>query len=70
VLVIHENIGADGLGSLGSPNQLAEAGYIAARRILLSGYGPNGGKSRDFAAARRRDHADREAHGPMELPLT
>lgn len=48
VLVIHENRGlTDWVRSLA--DQLAEAGYIAVAPDLLSGAGPNGGKTSDFA---------------------
>src|SRR5438132_5312075 len=48
VLVIHEIFGlTDWVRSL--TDQLAEAGYIAIAPDLLSGAGPNGGKTEDFA---------------------
>ena len=48
VLVIHEIFGlSDWMRSL--TDQLAEAGYIAIAPDLLSGMGPNGGGSSDFA---------------------
>ncbi|MFQ5628421.1 MAG: dienelactone hydrolase family protein [bacterium] len=47
VLVIHENRGLnDWVRSLA--DQLAEAGYIAIAPDLLSGMGPDGGKTSDF----------------------
>lgn len=47
VLVIHENKGlTDWVRSVA--DQLAEAGYIAIAPDLLSGMGPNGGKTSDF----------------------
>ncbi|MBI3450420.1 MAG: dienelactone hydrolase family protein [Acidobacteria bacterium] len=47
VLVIHENRGlTDWVRSLA--DELAEAGYIAVAPDLLSGAGPNGGKTSDF----------------------
>lgn len=48
VLVIHENMGLTDWVR-GVADQLAEAGYIAIAPDLLSGYGPNGGKTSDFA---------------------
>ncbi|MGI6456422.1 MAG: dienelactone hydrolase family protein [bacterium] len=48
VIVIHENRGlTDWVRSVA--DQLAEAGYIAIAPDLLSGTGPNGGKTSDFA---------------------
>jgi carboxymethylenebutenolidase len=48
VLVIHEIFGlTDWVRSVA--DQLAEAGYIAIAPDLLSGMGPNGGKTDDFA---------------------
>lgn len=48
VLVIHENRGlTDWVRSVA--DQLAEAGYIAIAPDLLSGHGPNGGKTSDFS---------------------
>ena len=48
VLVIHENRGlTDWVRGLA--DQLAEAGYIAIAPDLLSGMGPEGGKTSDFA---------------------
>jgi len=48
VLVIHEIFGmTDWVQDLA--DQLAEAGYIAVAPDLLSGMGPNGGRSTDFA---------------------
>src|SRR5688572_28918436 len=50
VIVIHENKGlTDWVRSVA--DQLAEAGYIALAPDLLSGTGPNGGKTSDFATA-------------------
>jgi carboxymethylenebutenolidase len=47
VLLIHENMGlTDWVRSIA--DQVAEAGYIAIAPDLLSGYGPNGGKTSDF----------------------
>src|SRR6476620_833711 len=47
VLVIHENRGlTDWVRSVA--DQLAESGYIAIAPDLLSGAGPNGGKTSDF----------------------
>lgn len=49
VVVIHENRGlTDWARSVA--DQLAEAGYIAIAPDLLSGAGPNGGKTSDFAS--------------------
>jgi carboxymethylenebutenolidase len=47
VLVIHENKGLTDWVRLVA-DQLAEAGYIAIAPDLLSGFGPNGGKTSDF----------------------
>ncbi|MBZ5724327.1 MAG: dienelactone hydrolase family protein [Acidobacteriia bacterium] len=48
VVVIHENMGlTDWVRDLA--DQVAEAGYIAIAPDLLSGAGPNGGKTSDFA---------------------
>jgi carboxymethylenebutenolidase len=48
VLVIHEIFGmSDWVQDLA--DQLAEAGYIAVAPDLLSGMGPNGGRTTDFA---------------------
>lgn len=47
VIVIHENRGLTDWVR-GVADQLAEAGYIAVAPDLLSGAGPNGGKSSDF----------------------
>jgi carboxymethylenebutenolidase len=49
VLIIHEIFGmTDWVADLA--DQVAEAGYIAVAPDLLSGMGPNGGRSSDFAA--------------------
>lgn len=56
VVVIHENRGlTDWVRSVA--DQLAEAGYIAIAPDLLSGAGPNGGKTSDFPS----EDAAREA---------
>src|SRR5712691_6285096 len=47
VIVIHENMGLTDWVR-GVADQLADAGYIAIAPDLLSGYGPNGGKTSDF----------------------
>ena len=47
VVVIHENRGLTDWVR-GVADQLAEAGYIAIAPDLLSGAGPNGGKTSDF----------------------
>lgn len=47
VLVIHENKGLQNF-ERGVADQLAEAGYIAIAPDLLSGMGPNGGKTSDI----------------------
>ena len=47
VLVIHENKGLTDWAR-GVADQLADAGYIAVAPDLLSGLGPNGGKTSDF----------------------
>jgi carboxymethylenebutenolidase len=50
IVVIHENRGlTDWVRSVA--DQLAEAGYIAIAPDLLSGMGPNGGRTSDFADA-------------------
>lgn len=50
VIVIHENKGlTDWVRSVA--DQLAEAGYLAIAPDLLSGMGPNGGKTSDFPSA-------------------
>jgi carboxymethylenebutenolidase len=50
VLVIHENRGlTDWVRSVA--DRLAEAGYIAIAPDMLSGAGPNGGRTKDFASA-------------------
>jgi carboxymethylenebutenolidase len=47
VLVIHENKGlTDWVRSVA--DQMAEAGYVAVAPDMLSGLGPNGGKTSDF----------------------
>ena len=48
VIVIHENRGLSDWVR-GVADQIAEAGYIAIAPDLLSGMGPNGGKTSDFA---------------------
>lgn len=49
VIVIHENKGlTDWVRSFA--DQLAEAGYIAIAPDLLSGMGPNGGRTADFSS--------------------
>jgi carboxymethylenebutenolidase len=49
VIVIHENKGlSDWVRSVA--DQLAEAGYVAVAPDLLSGMGPNKGKTSDFAS--------------------
>lgn len=47
VVVIHENKGLTDWGR-GVADQLAEAGYIAIAPDMLSGFGPNGGSTKDF----------------------
>jgi carboxymethylenebutenolidase len=49
VLVIHENKGLTDWVR-GVADQLAEAGYVAIAPDMLSGLGPNGGKTSDFAS--------------------
>ncbi|MCI0415748.1 dienelactone hydrolase family protein [bacterium] len=50
VIVIHENKGlTDWVRTVA--DQLAEAGYLAVAPDLLSGTGPNGGKTSDFTSA-------------------
>ncbi|MDH5368017.1 MAG: dienelactone hydrolase family protein [Cyclobacteriaceae bacterium] len=48
VIVIHENRGLNDWAR-GMADQIAEAGYIAIAPDLLSGSGPDGGKTADFA---------------------
>jgi len=61
VLVIHEIFGlTDWVRSVA--DKLAENGYIAIAPDLLSGMGPNGGKSSDFASV----DAAREAIGKLD----
>lgn len=48
VIVIHENRGLNDWAR-GVADQLAEAGYLAIAPDLLSGMGPAGGKTSDFA---------------------
>lgn len=61
VIVIHENKGLTDWVR-GVADQLAEAGYIAIAPDLLSGLGPGGGKTSDFA---NEDEA-REALSKLE----
>jgi carboxymethylenebutenolidase len=62
VLIIHEIFGlTDWVQSLA--DQVAEAGYIAVAPDLLSGMGPNGGRSSDFAEGKTMEavsHLDSE----------
>ena len=61
VIVIHENKGlTDWVRSVA--DQLAEAGYVAIAPDLLSGTGPNGGKTSDFPSA------DAATEGISKLP--
>src|SRR5881227_2412505 len=54
VLVIHEIFGmTDWVQDLA--DQLAEAGYIAIAPDLLSGAGPNGGRTPDFPAGKANE---------------
>src|SRR3954465_134471 len=54
VLIIHEIFGmTDWVQDLA--DQVAEAGYIAVAPDLLSGMGPNGGRSPDFAAGKANE---------------
>jgi carboxymethylenebutenolidase len=62
VIVIHENKGLTDWVR-GVTDQLAEAGYIAIAPDLLSGTGPNGGKTSDFPS----EDAAREAIGKLEV---
>jgi len=49
IVAIHENMGlTDWVRD--AADQLAEGGYIAIAPDLLSGYGPNGGKTSDFTS--------------------
>src|SRR6185436_5053119 len=50
VIVIHENRGLTDWAR-GVADQLAEAGYIALAPDLLSGTGPQGGRTKDFATS-------------------
>jgi len=63
VVVIHENKGLTDWAR-GVADQLAEAGYIAIAPDLLSGAGPNGGKTQDFPS----EDAAREAIYKLEQP--
>ncbi|HEV2988021.1 MAG TPA: dienelactone hydrolase family protein [Candidatus Angelobacter sp.] len=61
VVVIHEIFGmTDWVRSVA--DQLAAAGYIAIAPDLLSGFGPNGGKSSDFPST----DAAREANSKLD----
>lgn len=61
VVVIHEIFGlSDWARSVG--DQLAAAGYIAIVPDMLSGFGPNGGKSSDFPSV----DAAREANSKLD----
>lgn len=54
VLIIHEIFGmTDWVQELA--DEVAEAGYIAVAPDLLSGMGPNGGRSSDFAAGKTNE---------------
>ena len=56
VLIIHEIFGmTDWVQDLA--DQVAEAGYIAVAPDLLSGMGPNGGRSSAFPAGRRHEQS-------------
>ena len=69
VIVIHENKGLTDWVR-GVADQLAEAGYIAIAPDLLSGAGPNGGKTADFAnpdAAREAIYALAQAQVTGDL---
>jgi carboxymethylenebutenolidase len=50
VIVIHENRGLSDWAR-GVADQLAEAGYVAVAPDLLSGAGPAGGRTKDFATS-------------------
>src|SRR5258708_30741331 len=61
VVLIHEIFGlSDWARSMG--DQLAAAGYIAIVPDMLSGFGPNGGKSSDFPSV----DAAREANSKLD----
>ena len=64
VVVIHEIFGLTDWVR-GVADQLAAAGYIAIAPDLLSGMGPNGGKSSDFASV----DAAREAIGKLDADM-
>ena len=49
VLIIHEIFGLSDWAQ-GLADEVAAAGYIAVAPDLLSGMGPNGGRTKDFAA--------------------
>lgn len=54
VLVIHENQGlTDWVRSMA--DQFAEAGFLAIAPDLLSGFGPNGGRTKDYAPGTARE---------------
>jgi carboxymethylenebutenolidase len=61
VIVIHENKGLTNF-ERAVADQLAEAGYIAIAPDLLSGMGPNGGKTSDFPSI------DAATEGIYKLP--
>ena len=61
VVVIHEIFGLTDWAR-GVADQLAAAGYIAIAPDLLSGFGPNGGKSSDFTSV----DASREAVSKLD----
>jgi carboxymethylenebutenolidase len=63
VVVIHENKGLTDWVR-GVADQLAEAGYIAIAPDLLSGAGPNNGRTKDFPS----EDAAREAIYKLEQP--
>lgn len=64
VVVIHEIFGLTDWAR-GVADQLAAAGYIAIAPDLLSGMGPNGGKSSDFPSV----DAAREAVGKLDADI-
>ena len=65
VLVIHEIFGhTDWVQDLA--DQLAEAGYIAVAPDLLSGMGPNGGRTPDFP---KGGATEAVSHLPPQIPL-
>jgi len=66
VLVIHENVGLTDWVQ-GVADQLAEQGYIAIAPDLLSGMGPNGGRTPDIPPDKIRDAFAQLAKTPDQV---